>query len=175
MNTFIQWQETISDAYLTYTPSYFPFIQPNTSLLPQGSLASIPSNALIVILLYTDHMQVMMNDDLGQYSVRSRLPQNYGIPLNQVIPQSPVIPQSLDIKHFLSIRHVFRKVQLAREKQRQILPTCILQPHPVSCIVQTASCNPHPATHILHPATCTLHPPMEIGLEFKILTLWRND
>ena len=28
MNTFIQWQETISDAYLTYTPSYFPFIKP---------------------------------------------------------------------------------------------------------------------------------------------------
>ena len=47
MNTFIQLQETISDAYLTYTPSYFPFIKPNTSLLPQGSLASIPSNALI--------------------------------------------------------------------------------------------------------------------------------
>ena len=49
MNTFIQWQETISDAYLTYTPSYFPFIEPNTSLLPQASLASIPSNALIFI------------------------------------------------------------------------------------------------------------------------------
>ena len=48
MNTFIQWQETISDAYLTYTPSYFPFIEPNTSLLPEGSLASIPSNALIL-------------------------------------------------------------------------------------------------------------------------------
>ena len=47
MNTFIQWQETISDAYLTYTPSYFPFIKRNTFLLPQGSLASIPSNALI--------------------------------------------------------------------------------------------------------------------------------
>ena len=47
MNTFIQWQETISDAYLTDTPSYFPFIEPNISLLPQGSLASIPSNALI--------------------------------------------------------------------------------------------------------------------------------
>ena len=47
MNTFIQWQETISDAYLAYTPSYFPFIKPNTFLLPQGSLASIPSNALI--------------------------------------------------------------------------------------------------------------------------------
>ena len=34
-------------AYLTYTPSYFSFIKPNTSLLPQGSLASIPSNAFI--------------------------------------------------------------------------------------------------------------------------------
>ena len=49
MNTFIQWQETISDAYLTDTPSYFSFIEPNISLLPQGSLASIPSNALIFI------------------------------------------------------------------------------------------------------------------------------
>ena len=47
MNIFIQWQETISDAYLTDTPSYFPFIEPNISLLPQGSLASIPSNTLI--------------------------------------------------------------------------------------------------------------------------------
>ena len=49
MNTFIQWQETISisDAYLANTPSYFPLIKPNVSLLPQGSLASIPSNALI--------------------------------------------------------------------------------------------------------------------------------
>ena len=47
MNTFIQWQETISDAYLTDTPSYFPFIEPNVSLIPQASLASIPSNALI--------------------------------------------------------------------------------------------------------------------------------
>ena len=51
MNTFIQWQETISDAYLTYTPSYFPLIEPNTSLLPQGSLASIPSNALIKAMI----------------------------------------------------------------------------------------------------------------------------
>ena len=49
MNTFIQWQETISDAFLTYTPSYFPFIEPNTSLLPQGSLASRPSKALIYL------------------------------------------------------------------------------------------------------------------------------
>ena len=40
-------EETISDAYLTDTPSYFPFIEPNISLLPQGSLASMPSNALI--------------------------------------------------------------------------------------------------------------------------------
>ena len=48
MNTFIQWQETINDAYLTDTPSYFPLVEPNTSLLPQGSLASIPSNALIL-------------------------------------------------------------------------------------------------------------------------------
>ena len=47
MNIFIQWQETISDAYLTDTPSYFPLIEPNISLLPQGSLASIPSNGLI--------------------------------------------------------------------------------------------------------------------------------
>ena len=49
INTFIQWQEAISDAYLTDTPSYFPFIEPNISLLPQGSLASMPSNALILI------------------------------------------------------------------------------------------------------------------------------
>ena len=48
MNTFIQWQETISDTYLTYTPPCFPFIEPNVSPLPQGSLASIASNALIV-------------------------------------------------------------------------------------------------------------------------------
>ena len=34
MNTFIQWKETISDACLTDTPSYFPFIEPNISLLP---------------------------------------------------------------------------------------------------------------------------------------------
>ena len=33
MNTFIQWQETISDAYLTYTPSYFPFIEPNALVI----------------------------------------------------------------------------------------------------------------------------------------------
>ena len=44
----IQWQETISDAYLTYTPLCFPFIEPNISLLPQGSLTSIPSNTLIL-------------------------------------------------------------------------------------------------------------------------------
>ena len=49
MNTFMPWQETISDTYLTYTPPCFPFIEPNISLLPQGSLASIPSNALIKI------------------------------------------------------------------------------------------------------------------------------
>ena len=49
MNTFIQWKETISDAYLTDTPSCFPFIEPNISPLPQGSLASIPSNALIFV------------------------------------------------------------------------------------------------------------------------------
>ena len=55
MNTFIQWQETISDAYLTYTPSYFPFIKPNTFLLPQGSLASIPSNALILDMNQKDY------------------------------------------------------------------------------------------------------------------------
>ena len=47
MNTFIQWQETISDTYLTDTPPYFPFIELDISLLPQESLASIPSNALI--------------------------------------------------------------------------------------------------------------------------------
>ena len=34
-------------AHLTDTPPYFPFIEPNISPLPQGSLASIPSNALI--------------------------------------------------------------------------------------------------------------------------------
>ena len=49
MNTFIQQRETISGAYLTDTPLCFPFIEPDTSLLPQGSLASIPSNALILI------------------------------------------------------------------------------------------------------------------------------
>ena len=49
MNIFIQWQKTISDTYLTYTPPCFPFIEPNVSLLPQGSLASIPSNALIFV------------------------------------------------------------------------------------------------------------------------------
>ena len=51
MNTFIQWQETISDAYLTDTPPYFPFVEFNISLLPQGSLASIPSNDLIILTL----------------------------------------------------------------------------------------------------------------------------
>ena len=45
MHTFIQWKETISDPYLTDTPSCFPFIEPNICPLPQGSLASIPSNA----------------------------------------------------------------------------------------------------------------------------------
>ena len=47
---FIQWKETIRDTYLTYAPAYTPscflFIEPNISLLPQGSLAIIPSNAL---------------------------------------------------------------------------------------------------------------------------------
>ena len=52
MNTFIQWQETISDAYLTDTPSCFLFIEPNISPLPQGSLASVPSNALILLLQF---------------------------------------------------------------------------------------------------------------------------
>ena len=48
-------------------------------------------------------MQVMMmNDDLGRYSVRSGLPENCGI------------PQSPDITHFLCIPHVFRKVLLAK-------------------------------------------------------------
>ena len=47
MNTFIQWKETISDAYLTDTPLCFPFIEPNISPLLQGSLANIPSNTLI--------------------------------------------------------------------------------------------------------------------------------
>ena len=37
MNTFIQWQETISDAYLTDTPPYFPFIELNISLSPRKS------------------------------------------------------------------------------------------------------------------------------------------
>ena len=60
-------------------------------------------------------MQVMMNDDLERYSVRSGLPQNRGLPLNQVIPQSPDIPRSPDITHFLCIPHVFRKVQLSNE------------------------------------------------------------
>ena len=60
MNTFIQWKETISDAYLTDTPSCFPLIEPNISPLPQGSLVSIPSNALIldiypVVALYKSH------------------------------------------------------------------------------------------------------------------------
>ena len=52
MNTFMQWKETISDTYLTDTPPCFPFIEPNISLLPQGSLASIPSNALIEQLIF---------------------------------------------------------------------------------------------------------------------------
>ena len=51
INTFIQWKETISDAYLTDTPSCFPFIDPNISPLPQRSLASIPSNTLILFFL----------------------------------------------------------------------------------------------------------------------------
>ena len=34
MNTFTQWQETISDTYLTDTPPCFAFIEPNISLLP---------------------------------------------------------------------------------------------------------------------------------------------
>ena len=42
--------ETISDTYLTDTHLCFPFIKPNIFLLPQGSLASIPSNTLIVLL-----------------------------------------------------------------------------------------------------------------------------
>ena len=46
MNTFIQWQETISGVFLTDTLPYFPFIELDISLLPQGSLASIPSKAL---------------------------------------------------------------------------------------------------------------------------------
>ena len=45
MNTFIQWQETISDAYLTDTPPCFPFIEPNISLLSQGGLANSGSQA----------------------------------------------------------------------------------------------------------------------------------
>ena len=49
MNTFIQWQETISDTYLTDTSSCFPFIEPNISLLPQGGLATIQSNALFLL------------------------------------------------------------------------------------------------------------------------------
>ena len=68
MNTFIQWQETIiSDAYLTDTPSYFPFIEPNISLLPQGSLASIASNALIkTVGIDFDLNQLLMfeNEDI---------------------------------------------------------------------------------------------------------------
>ena len=47
MNAFIQWKETTGDAYLTDTLSCFPFIEPNISPLPQGSLASIPINVLI--------------------------------------------------------------------------------------------------------------------------------
>ena len=53
MNTFIQWKETISDAYLRDTPLCFPFIEPDISPLPQESLASIPSNALISIIAWT--------------------------------------------------------------------------------------------------------------------------
>ena len=48
MNIFIQWQASISDAYLTDTHPYFPFIELNISLLPQGSLASIPNKNLII-------------------------------------------------------------------------------------------------------------------------------
>ena len=49
MNTFIQQQETLSDTHSTYTPPCFPSIELNMSLLPhgQGSLTSIPNNALI--------------------------------------------------------------------------------------------------------------------------------
>ena len=94
-----------------------------------------------MILLYTDHMKVMMNDDLGQYSVRSRLPQNCGIPLNQVIPQSPVILQSPDIRHFVSIPRVYCKVHAVSPEKKNSAK-----------FSQPASCNPHSAT-------CTLHPP----------------
>ena len=38
---------TISDTYSTETPLSSLSIEPNISLLPQGSLTSIPSNALI--------------------------------------------------------------------------------------------------------------------------------
>ena len=65
-------------------------------------------------ILYTDPMHVVMNDDLGRYSVRSGLLQNCGIPLKQVIPLNQVIPQSPDITHFLCIPRVFRKDQLAK-------------------------------------------------------------
>ena len=34
MNTFIQWQETISDTYLTDTPLCFPSIEPNIHISP---------------------------------------------------------------------------------------------------------------------------------------------
>ena len=55
LNTFIQRQETINDTYLTDTPPCFPFIEPDISLLPQGSLVSIPSNALMHDVLYLTH------------------------------------------------------------------------------------------------------------------------
>ena len=74
MNTFIQWQETISDAYLTDTPPYFPFIEPNVSLLPQGSLAGIPSNALInVLMMLLILMQSSENKCIQQSSLHCQL------------------------------------------------------------------------------------------------------
>ena len=50
MNTFIQWKEAISDAYLTGTLRVF--IEPNISLLPQGSLANVPSTERFDLLLF---------------------------------------------------------------------------------------------------------------------------
>ena len=71
MNTFIQWQETSSDTYLTCTPLCFPLIEPNISLLPQGSLASIPSNSLIIyywINCYLTSKAIKASGNFGQTS-----------------------------------------------------------------------------------------------------------
>ena len=35
--------------HIQHSDTCFPFVEPNIPLLPQGSLASIPSNALITV------------------------------------------------------------------------------------------------------------------------------